>query len=64
MFTSKICVRVFSDSIGARTLERGIHMADELWYGLIEYQAHCSYFPISIHFLSFLDNFCHIFPRN
>ena len=44
MFTLKICIRVFSSSIGTRIFEHGIHMDDKLWYWVIENQAHCSYF--------------------
>ena len=35
MFTSKICVRVFSGSIGTRLLEFTMYMDDELWYCVI-----------------------------
>ena len=54
MLTSKICVRVFSGSIAARILELGICMDDELWYCVIENQAHCSYSSLFLSiFLSF-----------
>ena len=41
-----------------------IRMDDELWYGVIENQAHCSYSSLYLSiFLSFLDNFCNIFEE-
>ena len=40
----KNCVRVFSGSIKVRILEFGIYMDNEMLHGVIENQAHCSYF--------------------
>ena len=65
MFTLKICVTVFSGSTETRTFELGIHMDDELLYGVIEHQAHCSYSSLYLSiFLSFLDKFVSHFVRN
>ena len=59
MLTLKIYVRVFAGSINARILEFGICMDDELWYGVIENQAHCSYSSLYLSiFLSFQGNLC------
>ena len=45
---------VFLGSIEVRILELGICMDDELWYDVIENQAHCSYFSLYLSiFLSF-----------
>ena len=58
MFTLKICVRIFSGSIGTGILKLYVHMDDEMWYGVIEDQAHCSYSSLYLSvFLSFLDKF-------
>ena len=50
--------RKSSGSIGTTILKLRIHMDDELWYGVIENQAHCSYSSLYLAiFLSFLDKF-------
>ena len=65
MFTLKICVRIFSGSIETRMLKLYVHMDDELWYGVIENQAHYSYSFLYLYiFLSFLDKFLSHFLRN
>ena len=54
MFILKICVRVFSGSIGTRSLKLCVYMEDILWYSVIENQAHCSYCTLLfIHFSLF-----------
>ena len=47
MFTLKICVRIFLGGIETtcRMLKLCVHMDDELWYGVIEDQAHCLILP-------------------
>ena len=59
------CVTVSSGTTEARILKLGIHVDNELLYGDIENQAHCSYssFYLSI-FLSVQVNLCHSFLRN
>ena len=58
MLTLKICARVFLRSIVVRILELNIYMDDELRYGVIENQAHCSYSSLYLSiFLSFQGNF-------
>ena len=65
MFTLKIYVRIFSGSIETRMLKLYVHMDDELWYGVIEDQAHCSYSSLYLSiFLSFLGKFLSHFLRN
>ena len=64
MFTLKICVIVFSGIIETRIFELGIHMDDELWYGVIEHQAHFSYSSLYLSiFLSFLHKICVTFSQ-
>ena len=56
MFTLKICVRVFLGTIGTKILKLYLHMDNELWYGVIEDLAHCSYSSLYLSiFLTFLD---------
>ena len=43
MFTLKICVRIFSGCNRARILALGLHTDDELWYGVRENLALCSF---------------------
>ena len=48
-----------------RTLELGICMDDEMWYGVIKNQAHCSYSSLYLSIFLFLRlNLCHSFLRN
>ena len=56
--------RVLSSSIRARILELSIHMDDELWYVMIENQAHCSCISLYLSiFLSFQDKFVSHFSQ-
>ena len=55
---------VFLGSIEVRILELGICMDDELWYGVIENQAHCSYSSLYPFFCLLRLNLCHSFLRN
>ena len=58
----KFVSRVFIGIIGTIILELGIHM-NELWYNVIENQAHCSYSSLYLSIFLSLINSCHIFLR-
>ena len=52
-------------SIKVRILELGICMDDELWFGVMENQAYCSYSSLYLSiFLSFKAKFGSQFSRN
>ena len=52
---------VFLGSIEVRIIERGICIVDELWYGVIENQAHCSYFSLYLSIFLYLKKCVTVF---